>query len=121
MASKTVDVSFCTLSKVISLNPSKAMEHQSPRGASSLLKVSSSVALSDLKVTLWGVSGGRGGVQGVEKGTQRGWWSEDLSESTMLQEQGGKAEPKSIVPRKRSMRLEGFCTWCRPGRLGLGT
>ena len=65
MASKTADVSFCTLSKVIPLNRSKAIQHQSPRGASSLLKVSSSVALSDLKATLGGdVRGERGAVRG---------------------------------------------------------
>ena len=62
MASKTVDVSLCNLSKVIPLNPSKAMEHKSPRGVSNPLKVSSSVVLSDLKATLGGVSGGRGGA-----------------------------------------------------------
>ena len=62
MASKTVDVYLFTLSKVIPLNPSKEMEHQSPRCANNPLKVSSSAALSDLKATLGGVSGGRGGA-----------------------------------------------------------
>ena len=42
----------------------------------------------------------------MEKVSLRGWWSEDLSESKTSQEQGGKAELKSIVPRKRSMRFE---------------
>ena len=63
MASKTVDVSLCTLSKVIPSNPSKAVEHQSPRGANTLLKVLSSVALRDLKAT----QGGEGGRKGWKK------------------------------------------------------
>ena len=67
MASKSVVVSFCTLSKVISLRPSRAMEHQSPSGASSPLKVSSSDVLSVLKVTLGGVSGEEGGRKGWNK------------------------------------------------------
>ena len=61
-ANSRVDVSLCILSRVIPLNPSKAPEHHSPRGANKPLKTSNSVTLSDLKVTLGGVSGGRGGA-----------------------------------------------------------
>ena len=42
----------------------------------------------------------------MEKVSLRGWWSEDLSESMISLEQGGKAEPKLNVPKKRSMRFE---------------
>ena len=70
MASNTVDVSLCTQSKVIPSSPSKAMEHQSPRGASSLQKLSSIIPLSDLKATLGGGDRGERGASGVEKVSQ---------------------------------------------------
>ena len=74
MALKAVSVSPFTLSRDISPKPSKGMEHQSPKGTSNGQKVSSSVAFSDLKGTLRGVSGGRGGELG-----------------------GGKSQPKRVV------------------------